>query len=70
MEHPKFVGDRTALAVMMALHEARILFLVPLGETQPGHTRLCGWIRRANNQPHRIRYAADYEIAKVSAVAA
>jgi hypothetical protein len=32
MEHPKFVGDRTALAVMMALHESRIPFLVPLGE--------------------------------------
>jgi PD-(D/E)XK endonuclease len=32
MEHPKFVGDRTALAVMLGLHEARIPFLVPLGE--------------------------------------
>jgi hypothetical protein len=32
MEHSRFVGDRTALAVMLGLHEARIPFLVPLGE--------------------------------------
>jgi hypothetical protein len=32
MEHSKFVGDRTVLAVMIALHESQIPFLVPLGE--------------------------------------
>jgi hypothetical protein len=54
MEHPKFVGDRTALAVMLALHEMRIPFLVPLGENTQ------------NNQRRRIRFGAVYEIAKVS----
>ena len=32
MEHPKVVGDQCALAVMIALHETRIPFLVPLSE--------------------------------------
>lgn len=144
MEHPKHVGDRTALAVMMALHETRIPFLVPLGENtrfdlaieldgrllrvqcKSGRLRrgavqfaTCSWYGHhpqpkelsrqyfgeveffavycretkgvylipiddvqtrshaslrvnppRNNQSRRIRYAADYEIAKVSVVAA
>ena len=144
MEHPKFVGDRTALAVMLALHEARIPFLMPLGENtrydlvielnsdlarvqcKSGRLRgggvvfaTCSWyghhpnpkaISRTysgevdffavycrdtqgvylipiaavptrsyaklrvdpprNNQRRGIRFAADYEIAKVSVVAA
>ncbi|MBA3475398.1 MAG: hypothetical protein H0T10_01425 [Actinobacteria bacterium] len=32
MEHPKSVGDRTALAVMLALHDAGYAILVPFGE--------------------------------------
>ena len=144
MEHPKFVGDRTTLAVMIALHETRIPFLVPLGENtrydlgiewngqlvrvqcKSGRLRggavefaTCSWYGHhpnpkvvsrmytgeidffavycretsgvylipiaevptrsyaklrvdpaRNNQRRRIRYAADYEIAKVSVVAA
>ena len=31
-EHPKTIGDRSALAVMMALQETGIPFLVPFGE--------------------------------------
>ncbi len=143
MEHPKYVGDRAALAVMVALHEMRIPFLVPLGENmrfdlaieldgrllrvqvKSGRLRggavefaTCSWyghhphskeLSRAyfgeieffavycretngvylvpiddvqtrshaklrvdpprNNQRRRIRFAADYEIAKVSVVA-
>jgi hypothetical protein len=142
MDHPKFVGDQTALAVMLGLHEARIPFLVPLGENtrfdlvvelkgeflrvqcKSGRLRggavefaTCSWyghhpnpkvVSRTyageidffavycletlgvylipikhvptrshaklrvdpprNNQRRRIRFAADYEIAKVSVV--
>ena len=32
MEHPKAVGDRTTLAVMLALEEAGYPFLIPFGE--------------------------------------
>ncbi|HEV3486330.1 MAG TPA: group I intron-associated PD-(D/E)XK endonuclease [Vicinamibacterales bacterium] len=32
MEHPKAIGDRTTLAVMLALHEAGYRLLVPFGE--------------------------------------
>ena len=32
MEHPKAIGDRSALAVMMALQEVGIPFLLPFGE--------------------------------------
>ena len=32
MEHPKAVGDRTTLAVMLALHEVGYTLLVPFGE--------------------------------------
>ncbi len=32
MEHPKAVGDRTTLAVMLALHEAGFSVLIPFGE--------------------------------------
>ncbi len=32
MEHPKAVGDRTTLAVMLALEEAGCPFLIPFGE--------------------------------------
>ncbi|MBA3364927.1 MAG: hypothetical protein H0U03_03960 [Actinobacteria bacterium] len=32
MEHPKAIGDRTALAVMLALQEAGFSVLVPFGE--------------------------------------
>jgi PD-(D/E)XK endonuclease len=31
-DHPKAVGDRSALAVMIALHEVGISFYVPLGD--------------------------------------
>lgn len=32
MEHPKAIGDRTTLAVMLALEEAGYAFLIPFGE--------------------------------------
>ena len=32
MEHPKAIGDRSALAIMLALHEAGYDLLVPFGE--------------------------------------
>jgi hypothetical protein len=32
MEHPKHIGDRSTLAIMTALHEARIPLYVPFGE--------------------------------------
>ena len=32
MEHPKGIGDRTTLAVMLALREAGYGLLVPFGE--------------------------------------
>jgi hypothetical protein len=32
LEHPKAIGDRSALAVMMALQETGVPFLVPFGE--------------------------------------
>jgi hypothetical protein len=32
MEHPKAIGDRTTLAVMLALQEAGYAILVPFGE--------------------------------------
>jgi hypothetical protein len=32
MDHPKDKGDKSALAVMLALHEIGLPFLVPLGE--------------------------------------
>jgi hypothetical protein len=32
MDHPKANGDRSTLAVMIALHEAGVPFLVPFGE--------------------------------------
>jgi hypothetical protein len=32
MEHPKSIGDRTTLAVMLALHEAGYALLLPFGE--------------------------------------
>jgi len=32
MEHPKDIGDRTTLAVMVALHEAGYTVLMPFGE--------------------------------------
>lgn len=32
MEHPKAKGDRTTLAVMLALHEVGVAFAVPFGE--------------------------------------
>src|SRR5688500_7045294 len=32
MDHPKAKGDRTTLAVMLALHEAGFAFAVPFGE--------------------------------------
>jgi PD-(D/E)XK endonuclease len=32
MEHPKAKGDRSTLAIMLALHEAGYDLLVPLGE--------------------------------------
>ena len=32
MEHPKAKGDRSTLAVMLALHEIGVPFLVPFGE--------------------------------------
>jgi PD-(D/E)XK nuclease superfamily protein len=31
-EHPKAVGDRSSLAVMLGLHEAEIAFFLPVGE--------------------------------------
>jgi hypothetical protein len=84
MEHRKYFGDQTALAGMLALHESRIPFLLPLAENtlfdlgiELDGRRLrvhCKsgrlWGRARNNQHRRIRYAADYEIAKVSVVAA
>src|SRR5262245_54402401 len=32
MEHPKDVGDRSTLAIMVALHEAGYVVLTPFGE--------------------------------------
>ena len=32
MEHPKAIGDRSTLAIMLALHEAGYDLLVPFGE--------------------------------------
>jgi PD-(D/E)XK endonuclease len=32
MEHPKAIGDRTTLAIMLALRQAGYLLLVPFGE--------------------------------------
>jgi hypothetical protein len=32
VEHPKAIGDRTTLAVMLALHDAGYALLVPFGE--------------------------------------
>jgi hypothetical protein len=32
MEHPKYVGDRSTLAAMVALHEAGYVVLTPFGE--------------------------------------
>ena len=58
MEHPKFVGDRSTLAVMLALHEAGYRISVPFGENtrydliiDDGSTLLrvqckTGWVRR------------------------
>jgi hypothetical protein len=33
MEHPKAVGDRTTLAVMLALYDAGFEVLIPFGKT-------------------------------------
>jgi hypothetical protein len=35
MTHPKTVGDKAALAVMIGLHEAGISFLLPFAENAP-----------------------------------
>jgi hypothetical protein len=54
LDHPKAIGDRSVLAVMMALQETGVPFAVPFGE----------------NARRRIRFAADFEIAKVSVMPA
>jgi hypothetical protein len=33
MEHPKAIGDRSTLAIMVALQAAEIPFFLPFGET-------------------------------------
>jgi hypothetical protein len=62
MEHPKTVGERSQLAIIVALDRVGYPVFVPLGK----NTRYDFVIDEGKNgQQDRIRHAADYEIAQV-----
>ncbi|MDP9261031.1 MAG: hypothetical protein M3O89_03570 [Actinomycetota bacterium] len=63
MEHPKDVGDGSTLAIIM---ETAGVYMIPIGDLPlraAAHLRIDP---PRNNQRKRIRFAADYEIARVT----
>jgi len=74
MEHPKDIGDRTTLAVILALRELGLAVLVPFGENTPYDPVIddgtC--LERVQSKTERPRNgvvdfnARDYEIGRVT----
>ena len=71
MEHPKAIGETSQLAIMLGLDragyafETKGVYLVPIEHVR---VRREGALRvdpTRNGQAHKVRLAADYQIAQI-----
>jgi hypothetical protein len=67
VDHPKDVGDRSTLAVMLGLQQRGYALLLPFGENTRYDLVIedAPFFARVQCKTGRLRNAADYEIARL-----